>query len=195
MTLIVIAAYGIICCLFLLSYDFTPKVSRKFLKTAFTFFEYSVFTFIIWKNLQSIKVKKLIILATTFFFLFQVFYLLTGKVKRLDTIPIGIETILVFLYIVYFFIESAKNITGIFIYNHYVFWIAVGILIYLGGSFFFFILINHLTNDQIEIFGNLTYLAEILKNILFAIAINIFTKYPLQKPDDKPKPVPYLDLI
>jgi hypothetical protein len=110
-------------------------------------------------------------------------------------VPIGIETILLLIYIIYFFYTFSKRLNSLYIYNHYVFWIAVGILIYLGGSFFFFILIEHLTKEQVDAFGNLTYLAEIIKNILFGLALFIYSRYPFEKPEKNNTSVPFLDMI
>ena len=88
-----------------------------------------------------------------------------------------------------------KYIKDTFIYNHYTFWIAVGIMIYLGGSFFFYILINSLTPDEIEKFGNMTYVAEIIKNLLFAFSIFIYKKHPVNKAHNHSKNIPNLDMI
>ena len=112
----------------------------------------------------------------------------------MDSVPIGIETILIFIYIFCFFYESSKLTKDNYIYNQYCFWIAVGILIYLGGSFFFYILIDHLDKAEIDSFGNLTFLAEIIKNILFSAAILIYARQP-KKTSKKPPTVPYLDMI
>jgi hypothetical protein len=120
---------------------------------------------------------------------------LSGKVKGLDSIPIGIETILLLFYILYFFYQFSKNLSTEYIYNHYVFWVSVGILIYLGGSFFFFILFDHLNKGQVETFGNMTYVAEIIKNILFGLAIFIHSRFHFNKSENKPASVPYLDMI
>lgn len=129
------------------------------------------------------------------FIAFQVIYVLSGKVKRLDTIPVGIETILIVTYIIYFLFELSKNLEGS-LYNHYGFWISVGVLIYLGGSFFFYIMIDSLSGQEVETFGNLTYVAEILKNVLFGMAFFIYAKYPARKePEKKIKSVPFLDMI
>lgn len=129
------------------------------------------------------------------FFLFQITYVLSGKVKRLDTVPIGIETILMLTYIIYFFFQFSKRIETTYIYNHYAFWFAVGILVYLGGSFFFFILINHLTEEQVNTFGNLTFLAEILKNILFIIGVIMYARNQKNLKNQNQNSVPYLDMI
>jgi hypothetical protein len=68
-------------------------------------------------------------------------------------------------------------------------------LIYLGGSFFFFILVEHLNDDQLTTFGNLTYVAEVIKNLLFVLAIFIYGRYPFDKPEKNSNSVPFLDLI
>ena len=159
----------------------------------YTFFEYAVFTFILWYNIKQKKVRLLIIIFSLLFFAFQIVYLLIlTKAQGLDSIPIGIEAILLFIYIFYFFYESSKNIIDNYIYNHYCFWIAVGIMLYLGASFFFFISFNQLDKAQIKVFGNLTYVAEILKNIFFALAIIVYSKRPME--NIKPKSIPYLDM-
>lgn len=192
---IVLALYGIICFFFLEYYDTFPKEIRKYLKTFYTFFEYSIFTIVIWYSLKSKKARQFILIASLAFLGFQLIYLFSGKVKRLDTVPVGIETILLITYVVYFFYQYYKTISTSYIYNHYIFWIAVGILIYLGGSFFFYILINHLSEDQINTFGTLTYLAEIIKNILFVIALVVYVKFPVEKNEKKQSHIPYLDMI
>jgi len=53
---------------------------------------------------------------------------------------------------------------------------ALGILIYLGGSFFFYLMIDQLSRSEVDLFGNLTYAFEIIKNLLFATSIMIYLK-------------------
>lgn len=190
-----LAIYGVMCFLFLLFYSDIPKDLRQYFKTAYTFFEYAVFTAVFWVNIRQAKVKHLIVVVSILFFAFQIFYLVTGKVRRLDSIPIAIETILLLIYILYFFYQFSKDLSTAYIYNHYGFWVAVGVLIYLGGSFFFFILIDHLDRDEVIAFGNITYVAEIIKNILFATAIYIYAKHPFKTKPVKQVHIPYLDTI
>jgi hypothetical protein len=129
------------------------------------------------------------------FIIFQIAYVTSTAHQRLDSIPIGIETILLFLYIFCFFFEFSKLIKDTFIYNHYTFWIAVGILIYLGGSFFFFILVNDLDKNQRDDFGILTYIAEIIKNLLFAFSLFMYKKFSANKIHNPSKNIPNLDMI
>jgi hypothetical protein len=141
----------------------------------YTFFEYLFFTLIISYHIKSPRSKKIIEILSLLFLLYLVFYMLTGSVKRLDSIPIGIETVLIISYIFLFFREFLKSLINGFVYSHFIFWVSIGILIYLGGSFFFFILINNLTTEQISIFGIFTYLTEIIKNIFFVVSLFVFS--------------------
>ena len=167
---------------------------KKYFYTFYTFFEYSIFAFVFWINIQNPKIKRLIIILSSLFLIYLIVYVSTTEIVRLDSVPIGIETILVFVYIITFLYESSRTIKDNYIYNHYCFWISVGILIYLGGSFFFYILIDHLDTEQVASFGNLTYIAEIIKNILFSVAILVYSRKSNEKVN-KPPSVPYLDII
>jgi len=192
---VTLALYGLIFFGFLMVYHDTPKGLRKYIQAIYTLLEYSFFTYIFWYNIQKKAFRSIIVIATVLFIAFQIFFVTATPFRRLDSIPIGIETILLFIYVFYFFFEFSKYIKDTFIYNHYSFWIAVGIMIYLGGSFFFYILINSLQPHEIEKFGNLTYVAEIIKNLLFALSIYMYNKFPVSKIHNHPKKIPNLDMI
>ena len=187
--------YGVFCFSFLLFFEDLPEHFKKYFQVGYTFVEYFFFAFIFWQNIRNKSFKFFVVVASVFFLLFQVFFITTSSFKKLDSIPIGIETILIFIYIFYFFYEFSKNTKDIFIYNHFTFWIAVGILLYLGGSFFFFMLISHLDENDVTTFGNLTFVAEIIKNLLFAFSIYMYKKFPLNKPHKLSKKIPNLDMI
>jgi hypothetical protein len=192
---VIIVIYGLICFSFIFSYNDFPKESRKYFQMAYTFFEYGVFTSIFWVTITNTKIKRLILTTSVLFFAFQIFYLFNAKVKGLDSIPIGVETIIMLFYIFYFFYQFSRRLGSEYIYNHFGFWISVGILIYLGGSFFFFILFDHLSKEDLETFGNLTYLAEIIKNVLFAFSMYVYSKHPIESNTrNKEKQIPFLDI-
>lgn len=190
-----LALYGLLFFGLLLSYDLFPKELKKLYQAFYTYLEYSFFGFFLWHNIKNKKIRNLILILSVLFLLFQIVYFFKTKLIRLDSIPIGIETILILLYILYFFYEFSQKLNGQYIYNHYCFWISIGVLIYLGGSFFFYILINYLNHKQVETFGDLTYLAEIIKNILFTLAIFIYSRYPFENSKEKMKSIPNLDMV
>lgn len=192
---ITIALYGVIFFLLLKFYNVVPKEYKLYYQGFYTYAEFITFTLILYFSINSKRIKKLIYISAVIFFFFQVFYIPTQNLRKLDSVPIGIETILVFIYIAFFFGENFQKATSSYIYSHYCFWISVGILIYLGGSFFFYILINHLSEDQISTFGTMTYVADIIKNLLFGIALLIYSRNILKIERTKNTSIPYLDMI
>ena len=192
--LLVLALYGVIFFCLLRFYSYVHQDIKIYYHSLYTFLEYSAFTFILWVNIKNKLFQKIIILITVLFIVFQLFYVTNTEVQKLDSIPIGIETILIFIYIFYFFYDYSKNVKDTFLYNHYCFWLSVGILIYLGGSFFFYILANNLDDTEVKTFGQFTYIAEIIKNLLFCIAIFMYKKSP-NKIHNHSKNIPNLDMI
>jgi hypothetical protein len=144
----------------------------------YTLIEYATFAFILWHNIINKKFRLLIILLSILFLVFQIVYLLNTQKKLIDSIPIGFEMILVLIYIFYFFYEQLKFNTNVPLYKNYVFWIALGILIYLSGTFFFYILANHLPPKQIQPYWFITYIFDIVKNIFFAIGVLVIAYTP-----------------
>jgi len=193
--LLLLAFYGLAFFSLIFFDGFIPKDIKKYYQGFYTFLEYSIFTYIFWVNIKNNAFRKFVLVVSILFIVFELYYVSSTSLQRLDSIPIGIETILIFIYIFGFFFEFSKNVKDTFIYNHYCFWLSVGILIYLGGSFFYYILVNHLNEEDVERFGNLTYIAEILKNLLFCIAIFMYKKYPINKPHNHSKNIPNLDMI
>lgn len=137
--------------------------------------------------------KLFILVLSSLFFAFQIYYFFTTNIKLLDSIPIGIETILILIYIVFCFYEQFNISTTEFAYKKYWFWIMIGILAYLSCSFFFNIMANSVEFKLIKPYWYITFLFEIIKNILFSIAIILMSK--INDNDNKQKSVPYLDMI
>ncbi len=175
-------------------YDYTKSI-RLYYHALYTFLEYLAFASIFWLNIQNRPFRKIIIICSILFFLFELYYVTGNTVQKLDSVPIGLETILIFIYIFFFFYDFSKNAKDTFIYNHYCFWLSVGVLIYLGGSFFYYILVNSLNRDEIATFEKLTFIAELIKNILFCTAIFVYKKFPVNKIHNHPKKIPNLDMI
>jgi len=198
--LVAIGLYGTLFFGLLFIYDLYDDVFlpsnflNRYYQGLYTLLEYSFFAFLFWYNIHNKGFRRLIVIVSFLFSLFQIFYITSTTFIRLDSISIGIETILVFIYIFYFFYEFSKNTKGVYIYNHYGFWIAVGIMIYLGGSFFFYILINHLNQSEVDKFGNMTYVAEIIKNLLFVLSMYMYKRFPINKIENPPKKIPNLDM-
>lgn len=192
---LVLSIYGVVFFVLLNYHYLVPKNLKVFYQASYTYLEYLTFAFILWHNISIKRLKNVIVLTSIAFLIFQIVYSITQPLKKLDSVPIGIETILIFVFIAFFFYDNFQKSANTYVYNHYCFWLSVGILIYLGGSFFFYILINHLNEDQINTFGTMTYVADVIKSILFCIALFIYSRYPVKNINKKPESVPYLDMI
>lgn len=187
---IALLVYGLVFFFFLHYYYDIPKSYRKLSQTVYTFLEYSFFAYFAWLLISSKRYKKLILILSVLFLIFQVYYYLTSKPQRIDSIPVGIETILVLVYIFIYFRQFFASNNTDYIYNDPSFWIIVGILIYLCSSFFFNILANYVPRDN----WHLTFIPEIIKNILFGFSI--VTYKPLLKSKHKAESnFPFLDMI
>jgi hypothetical protein len=187
---ICLLVYGIIFYLFLNFYFDIPKSFRKIQQTVYTFLEYSFFAYLFWFYIKQIRLRKIILLLSFLFLCFQVFYFFESKLQRVDSIPVGIETILILTYTFIYFQQYFTDSTTTYVYNDPSFWIVVGILIYLGSSFFF----NILANDLSQEYWYWTYIPEIIKNILFAISIIIISNKP-RNSLPKSSSIPNLDMI
>jgi hypothetical protein len=168
--IVVLFIYGIT--FFLLNnyyYDF-PKKYRQLIQAVYTFLEYLTFSFIIWEGLKNKFFRKLIAVLCVLFLIFIICFNLLSGVNRIDSIPVGVESILIFIYSFFYFRQFFTS-PGLISFKSPGFLIIVGILIYLGGTFFFNIFANYLSVSEMHQYWWLTYIPEIIKNILFTVAI------------------------
>jgi len=194
---LVIAIYAIISFVLLSIFDYLPKNLRPLYFILYTSFEYFFFAYMISVSIRTKKIKQLILFFSICFLIFQAVFGLRSQrldsISKPDSISIGIETILLFVYIFLFFYDHSKNNKTGYIYNHPAFWLSVGILLYLGGSFFFNILVNYMSEAEKYNYWNYASITEILKNLFFAVAILITSRQNKLNSISQSQ-VPYLDI-
>src|SRR5262249_8422141 len=113
--------------------------------------------------------------------------------KKFDSIPIGIETILIFIFIFFFLYEQFRDLKAEPIYSNYFFWVSIGLFIYLGGTFFIYIMANEMSKEERMKYWFFTFIVEIIKNFLFALAVIVYAKSP--KPKKINQSLPDLDFM
>jgi hypothetical protein len=59
----------------------------------------------------------------------------------------------------------------LYLYQDPFFWFMTGILVYLGYTFFFNLLVNHVDNEVIKSYYHYSYVGDILKNLLFTVGL------------------------
>lgn len=130
------------------------------------------------------------------FTLFLIGFYTFGNIRSIDSIPIGIESIFLMIFILIYFYSELKNVSSQNIYDSYSFWIIIGILIYIGFTFFFNILANSLDRNFLGKYFFYSYLGDIIRNIFFGISVLFIAKTNAK---EKSKTIsnmpPYLDMI
>jgi hypothetical protein len=164
-----------------------PNFIRKFFYAFLTFFEFSCFAYFLWINIKSSNFKKVIFISSLGFVVFIITYTILSKFQRIDSFPIGIETIIILIFSFYFFYEKMNDPNTLFIYNDYRFWIVLAFMIYLSGSFFIYIFANQIPKKDMPQYWMFTDIFYALKNIFFLIGILVFALQPKKKHPIKPK--------
>jgi hypothetical protein len=139
--------------------------------------------------MQKKLIKRVLVITSLLFYVFFTIYTLKVKVKELDSVSIGIETIIILIFSFYSFYEMLNDPTITFINNDYRFWIIIGMVVYLAGTFFIYIYANTVTTKELLKFLFLTYIFYIIKDIFFAVGIVVHS----QKKPEKESSLPYLD--
>ena len=173
---------------FLLAEEFFNNRVNYFLYTSYTFFEFGFFAYFLFLIIKFQFFRKLLLITSCSFLIFLTIYGATITAKGIDSIPIGIETILILLFSFYYLYEQMNDTETLFIYSKYQFWVIIGFMLYLAGSFFIYIFANQ-TKEALN-YWYFTNIFSILKNIFFSVAVFIYTK---QRSTSLQKLHPYLN--
>jgi hypothetical protein len=150
---------------------------KYFFYALYTVIEFFTFTYLIWQEIKSQRFKKIMIVISILFLTFIVLYYSLEKYRIIDSIPIGLETILVLIGCFYYLFEQMNDTNNLFIYSKYQFWIISGIMIYLAGCFFIYIFGSQLDKEFLVKYWFLTNIFYIIKNIFFCTAILLYVRH------------------
>jgi len=174
----------------------TPYLQHDLIFPLYTFFtlvEYLLFAYFLWLLIKSEPFKKFMIGASIAYTIFLItYYITTTEFRSVDSLPIGVETILILVYSFYYLFEQLNEPGQVFIYAKYPFWIIAGLMLYLGGSFFIYIFANQVEKAVLDNYWTFTMIFYIIKNILFSIAILIHVKHK-KNPSPEKHLYPYLN--
>jgi uncharacterized membrane protein YgdD (TMEM256/DUF423 family) len=157
------------------------KLSLKFFNSEiysyrlFTIIEFIVLSAYLLKELNSDKFRLFIKISSFVFGAFVLFDLMTGTLNEFDSIPTGVESILILcssLLVLYERIIKNEE------YNVSSIWISVGLVLFFSGTFFLFILSESNFNDSAfsETYSFILAAFKIISYILFSIGIALENK-------------------
>ncbi len=172
----IIIAYCLVSLLTNSLIEFISFDNVSLLYSYFTLAEYLLFASYIFTITSSKRFKRFMIICSGLFLLALIYHTYTTSIRSLDSVPIGIETILILIYSFNYLYEQMSEIDNTFVYNKPSFWIVTGIMIYLAGSFFIYVFANQVEKAVLNQFWFLTNVLYVVKNLLFALGIFIHVK-------------------
>lgn len=190
---IAVIVYSFIIFLLLFFDEYLSTHYKKLTATFYTTVEYLCFSYIIGEVIKKKIFKILILLCSIVFILFEIIYYKVGYFHRIDSVPIGVETILILIFTFYLFYEQFQRLETEYVYNNYWFWLIIGILFYLGSSFFFNILASRYL-ETAQRWWFLTWIFETIKNFLFVVGLIFLSKKPNNNNKNSAS-IPYLDMV
>lgn len=171
---------------------FVPRQWKPLSYSIYTLIEYSFFAWFFWLQIRNKFFKRAILISIISFAVFSFIYFSFAKFISIDTVPIGVETILILLFSFFYLYEQMNDPASLFIYNKYAFWVIAGIMIYLAGSFFIYIFAYQVDQTILHQYWLLTNVFTIIRNILTSISILIYVKQ-LKNPSPEKQLYPYLN--
>lgn len=154
---------------------------RKFFYGFITLFEFILFAAFLYHSISNSKAKKVIKYLSAAFTAFLIVYTALVNIKRINSVPIGIETLLILIFSFYYLFEQMNNPKTLFIYSKYQFWVLVGFMLYLSGSFFIYIFANLLPYKEVIKYWFVIDIFLIIKNVFFTTALLIFINQQKKK--------------
>lgn len=142
----------------------------------FTIVEYSFFCYFIHAALPPGLVKKSIIFIWISFLLVAfIDYFLVNNGQEWDSLPSGIESIIIILLCIYYLFTQIKGSISLLIYSTFNFWVVITFLFYFSGTFFLYIMTESMREnaDFQKQYFIINIVFNILKNILLAIAMTM----------------------
>lgn len=167
-------------------YDSSQNRDYTILFYIFTTIEYSFFAIFIYKILQKAYLKKVLLVCSVLFTGFCLFNIFFQPMHDFDSLPASIEALIILIFCILFLFEQINKPELVFIYSSYKFWVITGILISLAATFFLYAFASSMTLKQRDEWWVISHISNILRNILFAIAIIVYVKSSNKPGSQKP---------
>jgi hypothetical protein len=145
----------------------------KYLSGIFTVAEYLFFISFFSLTIQNKTAKNILFFVSILFIAICGFNYLFNKSSIFDAIPAVTESIIIISYCIYYLFEQIKTPQLLFIYTSKNFWVVITFLIYVSITFFLFAYSATLSDQEINDYWFINLYSNIIKNILFAVALAI----------------------
>ena len=169
--------------IFLIEFFLYLDRGNLFLIQLITVVETLGFTAFLFAQINRRIVRRAVLLiGFAFVFSILLLFYINNQLKTIDSVQIGIETIIILVFSFFYLYERMNDTTTLYIYNSYHFWIVIGMVLYLSGSFFIYIYAGSLPNGEVNRYWFITNILSVIKNILFTVGIIVNSKKQKSSP-------------
>jgi len=154
------------------------------LLSIYTAVEFSTFCLFYFYSVSEGLMKKAVLPIGGLFLVFAgIDFFLVNQMTAIDSMAIGVESILIILMCIYYLIVQIKGSSNLFVYSTSNFWIVITFLIFFSGTFFLYIMLESQFEDKSyrTLYTFINSIFYILRNILFSVAMVMKSSQPAKK--------------
>jgi predicted neutral ceramidase superfamily lipid hydrolase len=145
----------------------------------FTAIEYLFFVAAFLVLIHTKSLRLIIKIVSIVFLIFcLVSIIIFNENDHFDSVQSSLSSILIISFCIFYFYEKLNETQTNFIYSNFHFWIVLSFLIYLAATLFLYGYVSSLDKDTADEWWSINGISNIIKNILFSIAIVNQTKPP-----------------
>jgi hypothetical protein len=153
-------------------------IQSKFLGEKYAFLGSSLFTIVeliiisyyFFTVIQTPLLKKCILAASSIISLYLFVIFIQSDKKNFDSFSASLESITFIIFCLLYFYEQINKQDQFFIYSSPNFFIVLGIMIYMSGTLFLFVMANNFSEIERNKYWVINDVSNIITNISFSIA-------------------------
>jgi len=140
------------------------------ISSLFTIGELSICSYYFYLIIHSPVLKRIILAVSCIALVIITVILIRSEKKGFDSFPASLESVTFILYSIIYFFEQINRPQQIFIYSSPNFWIVLGIMVYMSGTLFLFIIANNLSENELNKYWIINNISNLITNLSFSIA-------------------------
>ena len=137
--------------------------------SVFEIIEFALFSGFYFFFIQSVKFKRFIVVVSSLNLILDLILFFSLRLN-FDFWATLTTAIIIVIYSIFFFSEQVNSPVVLAIYQSYAFWIVVGCIVYIMGTFLLFLYTSDLKDKDNSPLWIINIAFEIIKNICFSIA-------------------------
>jgi hypothetical protein len=141
-----------------------------YISSFFTIGELLISSYYFYTVIKTPILRRSILAASSVIFLFLLFNFFRSDKKNFDSFSASLESITLIIFCLVYFFEQINKQEQYFIYSSPNFFIVLGIMIYMSGTLFLFVMANNFSEIESRKYWVINNVINFITNISFSIA-------------------------